>query len=71
MSGRVVHEGCALQWLRENPLPDDAGVLTSLPSFDEFGAAPSSGSSSSSEDVVETSPSVVAKARCPKSATAL
>lgn len=37
MSGRVVHEGCALQWLRENPLPDDAGVLTSLPSFDEFG----------------------------------
>jgi len=36
VSGRVVHQGCALTWLRENRLPDDAGVLTSLPNFDEF-----------------------------------
>lgn len=36
MSARVVHEGCALAWLRANPLPADASVLTSLPSFDEF-----------------------------------
>ena len=36
MSARVVHEGCALAWLRAHPLPADASVLTSLPSFDEF-----------------------------------
>ena len=37
MTGRVVHEGCALEWLRDHPLPEDAGVLTSLPNVDEFG----------------------------------
>lgn len=31
-----MHEGCALAWLRAHPLPSDAGVLTSLPNFDEF-----------------------------------
>lgn len=36
MSARVVHEGCALAWLRENPMPADASVLTSLPNFDEL-----------------------------------
>ncbi|MEC9049010.1 MAG: SAM-dependent methyltransferase [Planctomycetota bacterium] len=37
MTGRVVHEGCALEWLREHALPPDAAILTSLPNFDEFG----------------------------------
>lgn len=34
---RTVHEGCALAWLAQHPLPDDAAVLTSLPNVDEFG----------------------------------
>jgi hypothetical protein len=33
---RVVHEGDALPWLAANPLPDDGGVLTSLPDVVEF-----------------------------------
>ncbi|MFN3241614.1 MAG: SAM-dependent methyltransferase [Planctomycetota bacterium] len=36
MSRREVHTGCALQWLREHPLPAGAGIVTSLPNFDEF-----------------------------------
>ena len=32
----MVHEGCALEWLRANPLAPDAAILTSLPNFDEF-----------------------------------
>lgn len=31
-----MHEGCALEWLREHPLPQDAAIVTSLPNFDEF-----------------------------------
>ena len=37
MTDRVVHEGCALEWLRERSLPPDTGVVTSLPNVDEFG----------------------------------
>ncbi|MFK7739233.1 MAG: SAM-dependent methyltransferase [Planctomycetota bacterium] len=33
----LVHEGCALEWLADNKLPSDSAVLTSLPSYDEFG----------------------------------
>ena len=36
MSDRVVHACCAIEWLRANPLPSSAGVVTSLPNFDEF-----------------------------------
>ena len=36
MSDRVVHACCAIEWLRANPLPSNAGVVTSLPNFDEF-----------------------------------
>ena len=36
MSRREVHEGCALEWLRGNPLGEGAAIVTSLPNFDEF-----------------------------------
>jgi len=36
VSRRQVHEGCALDWLRQHPLADDAAIVTSLPNFDEF-----------------------------------
>ena len=33
---RVVHEADAIAWLRQNELPRDAAIVTSLPNVDEF-----------------------------------